>query len=115
MSTPKEQVIQLVNLIPKDKVSTYGEIAKQIKDHKISAQMVGWILSGMKVEEWDLCPWYRVVNKQGFISALKLGSKGMIQKQILLGEGYTLVEDFVDMSTHFWSFGDSNEPKDLFA
>lgn len=108
MPTPKEQVIRLVNLIPEGRVSTYGEIAKQIQDHKISAQMVGWILSGIKVEEWDLCPWYRVVNKQGFISALKLGSKGMIQKQILLGEGYTLIEDNVDMSVHFWSFEDGN-------
>jgi methylated-DNA-protein-cysteine methyltransferase related protein len=112
--TPKEQIIKLVNLIPEGKVSTFGEIAKHIQDHKISAQMVGWILSGMKTEEWKLCPWYRVVNKEGFISSLKLGSKGLVQKQILLGEGYTLIEDNVDMQKHFWGFGGDSELDVLF-
>jgi methylated-DNA-protein-cysteine methyltransferase related protein len=112
--TAKEQVIKLVNQIPDGKVSTFGEIAKQIQDHKISAQMVGWILSGMKTEEWELCPWYRVVNKEGYISSLKLGSKGLVQKQILLGEGYTLIEDNVDMQKHFWSFGDFPKLETLF-
>jgi methylated-DNA-protein-cysteine methyltransferase related protein len=112
--TPKEQVIKLVNQIPAGKVSTFGEIAKQIQDHKISAQMVGWILSGMKSEEWELCPWYRVVNKEGYISSLKLGTKGMVQKQTLLGEGYTLNEDNVDMQKHFWSFGDYDSLDILF-
>jgi methylated-DNA-protein-cysteine methyltransferase related protein len=112
--TAKEQVIKLVNQIPDGKVSTFGEIAKQIQDHKISAQMVGWILSGMKTEECEMCPWYRVVNKEGYISSLKLGSKGLVQKQILLGEGYTLIEDNVDMQKHFWGFGDCNDLDILF-
>jgi methylated-DNA-protein-cysteine methyltransferase related protein len=108
MPSPKEQVIELVKLIPQGKVTTFGEIAKYIQNHKISAQMVGWILSGMKSEEWDVCPWYRVVNKEGYISSLKLGTKGLVQKQILLGEGYTLIEDNVDMQTHFWSFSEGD-------
>jgi methylated-DNA-protein-cysteine methyltransferase related protein len=112
--TPKEQVIKLVNQIPAGKVSTFGEIAKHIQDHNISAQMVGWILSGMKSEEWESCPWYRVVNKEGYISSLKLGSKGLVQKQTLLSEGYTLIEDNVDMQKHFWSFGKDAELNILF-
>jgi methylated-DNA-protein-cysteine methyltransferase related protein len=100
-STYKQQVIALVNQIPAGKVTNFGTIGQRIG---ISGQMVGWILSGMKEEEWSLCPWYRVVAKDGFVSSLKLGSKGLVQTQILVSQGYNFVGDCVDMSKHFWNF-----------
>lgn len=104
----KQQVIDLVNQIPTNKVTNFGSIAKQIG---ISAQMVGWILSGLKEEEWSLCPWYRVVAKDGFISSLKLGAKGILQQQILVSEGYILVGDTVDLARHHWDF---NQEESIF-
>jgi methylated-DNA-protein-cysteine methyltransferase related protein len=101
MENTKTKVIELVNIIPAGKVTNYGTIGVLLG---ISGQMVGWILSGMKQEEWELCPWYRVVAKDGSISALKLGPKGMIQKQLLLDEGYTMQDDKVDMTKHYFGF-----------
>jgi alkylated DNA nucleotide flippase Atl1 len=57
-------------------------------------------MSGLSTKECDLIPWYRVVAKNGYISALKLGFKGQIQKDILIKQDYTLNGDFVDMKIH---------------
>lgn len=106
LQTTKQKVIDLVNKIPASRVTNFGSIGSQIG---ISGQMVGWILSGMREDEWNICPWYRVVAKDGYISSLKLGTKGLLQKQILEIEGYNFNEDCVDMSQHFWSFEENNE------
>jgi methylated-DNA-protein-cysteine methyltransferase related protein len=107
MTQYKQQVFELVNLIPAGRVTNFGTIGKLIG---ISGQMVGWILSGMSETEWntqDCVAWYRVVAKDGSISSLKLGIKGEIQRQILLDQGYTLIDNKVDMSQHFFGFEDS--------
>ena len=99
--TTKQKIIDLVNQIPAGRVTNFGSIGKQIG---ISGQMVGWILSGMREDEWSICPWYRVVAKDGFISSLKLGTKGLLQKQLLETENYSFNDNCVDMSKHFWNF-----------
>lgn len=96
-----KKIFDLVAQIPKGKIVYFGQIATQIG---VTAQLVGWQLSGMKQSEWELIPWYRVVAKNGFISSLKLGSKGLLQKQILLSEGYKLIDDTVDMEFHKFEF-----------
>jgi methylated-DNA-protein-cysteine methyltransferase related protein len=90
-----------VKLIPPNKVVYFGQIAGRVG---VSAQIVGFILSGMSVEESKDIPWYRVVAKNGHISALKLGYKGEIQKEILIKEGYVVIDNIVDMETHLWDF-----------
>ena len=107
----KHKVIALVNQIPQGKVTNFGSIAKQVG---IRAQLIGWILSGLSTTECDGCCWYRVVAKDGFISSLKLGTKGFIQKQILIEQGYDLVgegKNQVNMAIHFWDF--DNDESDL--
>lgn len=105
----KNKVFKAVKLIPEGKIAYFGQIANFIGS---DARTVGWILSGMGVEEYELIPWYRVVAKNGFISSLKLGEKGLLQKQILLKESYQVVDDCVDMDLHSFSFtkdGQTNE------
>lgn len=97
----KKQIFNLVAQIPEGKIVYFGQIANQVG---VTAQLVGWQLSGMKTEELDLIPWYRVVAKNGFISSLKLGHKGLLQKQILLKEGYKIDGDNVDMDFHRFEF-----------
>jgi len=97
MSEIKMQIIKLVSSIPEGKIAYFGQIGAECG---VSGQVVGWILSGMPESEWSSCPWYRVVSKNGFISSLKLGTKGLIQKQVLLDEGYTLIGDSIDMQKH---------------
>ena len=50
----------------------------------------------MTVEECESLPWHRIVAKDGYISAMNMGIKGQIQKQLLLDEGYTLIGDNID-------------------
>lgn len=89
MSQVKKLLIKLVNEIPKSRVTNFGALATVLSTQTgspISAQMVGWMLSGMPQEEWNMLPWWRVVAKDGYISSLKLGFKGNIQKDLLLKE-----------------------------
>jgi alkylated DNA nucleotide flippase Atl1 len=129
MPSVKAQIIEIVNKIPVGKVMYFGQIGKlilnksQMNNDKcdlispahwlsnelryssfagVSGQVVGFVLSGMPQEEWSLLPWYRVVAKDGYISSLKLGAKGLIQKQLLLDEGVFITEDHVDMHKHLF-------------
>jgi alkylated DNA nucleotide flippase Atl1 len=98
MSPLKEQIFAIVNRIPKWYISSYGMIAKILAveyGRNISAQMVGWTLSGMSRDEWNLCCRWRVVNKDGFISSSKLGEKGLVQAQLLEREGNDIENGFV--------------------
>jgi methylated-DNA-protein-cysteine methyltransferase-like protein len=93
----KKQIFDLVGTVPKGKIVYFGQIGDKIG---VTGQLVGWQLSGMNNQEMTAIPWYRVVAKNGFISSLKLGQKGLLQKQILLQEGYTITGDSVDMEKH---------------
>ncbi|USN54469.1 MAG: hypothetical protein H6765_08085 [Candidatus Peribacteria bacterium] len=42
-------------------------------------------------------PWWRVVAKSGYISALKLGDRGWKQIQLLEQEEIWVVNNYVDM------------------
>jgi alkylated DNA nucleotide flippase Atl1 len=74
----------------------------------VSGQVVGFMLSGLPQDQWNLLPWHRVVAKDGYISSLKLGAKGLIQKQLLLGENISIAEDRVDMAKHLFELNRSD-------
>jgi alkylated DNA nucleotide flippase Atl1 len=98
--TLKEQVFEIVRRVPIGKVIYYKQISDILAleyDQFVSAQVVGWALSGMKPHELDLCPWQRVVAKNGYIAALKLGSKGLLQVEILRSEGVEIIDNTVTM------------------
>jgi methylated-DNA-protein-cysteine methyltransferase related protein len=84
-------------MIPKGRVVYYGQLARLLG---VSAQVVGWTLSGMKQEEWPNLPWQRVVAKDGNISTLKLGQKGILQMDLLTQEGIEIIDETVDMSKY---------------
>lgn len=90
----KSKVYQFVKLIPEGRVVYYGMVASFVGT---DARTVGWILSGMREDEYDLIPWQRVVGKQGSIPADKLGFKGKLQRELLEKEGVEFVDDLVDM------------------
>jgi len=93
----KIAILELVVKIPPQKIVYFGQIAQYLNSNP---RTVGWILSGLTQDECDAVPWYRVVAKSGFISSLKLGFKGQVQREKLTKEGYTLNGDFVDMEVH---------------
>ncbi len=103
--TFRSKVFEAVALIPKGKVVNYGFIAVMIGQPRSSRQ-VGFALRSLSLEE-DIVPWWRVVNKQGYLS-IEHGEAGMekiIQKQLLEAEGVKVEEDFtVNMHDYFWKY-----------
>lgn len=86
----KDKVFLLVKQIPRGKISSFGRIGDRTG---INPRVVGFILSGMKRDEMNEIPWHRVVNRDGFISSIKLGDKGRLQEELLKAEGVA-VKDF---------------------
>jgi methylated-DNA-protein-cysteine methyltransferase related protein len=95
----KQQLLYEVNKIPAGKVLSYGEIGAKVG---ISGWIAGRILSGMTEEEMKNYAWQRVVNKQGYISALKLGFRGNLQIELLRAEGIEIPDSTVDMVVYSW-------------
>lgn len=99
MTPFKQNVIDVVKTIPTGKITSFGRISKVAGG---TAQSVGWVLSGMGVDESIDLPWHRVVAADGTISALKLGDKGRLQKIMLLEEGFQVAGDKVVLSENIW-------------
>ena len=99
MSEFKNRIVEFVRQIPSGKLVYFGLIAEHVGG---SAQSVGWVLTGLTPEESVGVPWHRVVAKTGYISALKLGEKGRLQKILLHEEGFEIIDDHVDVFGNLW-------------
>ena len=103
--TFSQSVYNIVSKIPKGKVMTYGQIASMLGGTQKS-RAVGWALRNLTVNEKDV-PWWRVVNKDGYIS-INQGKGGIekeIQRDLLLEDGIEIGDDLtVDMSKHLMKF-----------
>jgi len=111
MNSLKPDLIKLVNQIPHASVISFGVLAQQLNimtDATTSWRAVGRILTSMTTEERKLCPRRRVINKQWYISTLKLGQKWLIQIDLLKNEWINVSHDwYVDMSQYEWRFESS--------
>lgn len=107
MSEFKQKVIEYVRRVPESKLVYFGMIAEEVGG---TAQTVGWLLSGLTAEECEGLPWHRVVAKNGYISALKLGDKGRLQKLLLEEEGFEIIDDRVDIKRFLWSNNKDYDP-----
>jgi methylated-DNA-protein-cysteine methyltransferase-like protein len=96
-SSIRDKVFEVVNAIPTGRVTSYGSVGAVLG---ISGWEVGRLLSGLKEELWDSVMWQRVVAKDGFISSMKLGFRGQLQKELLMKEGIEIQGDSVVMDKH---------------
>lgn len=95
----KKIVLEFVSLIPYGKITSFGRIGYKTG---ISPRVVGFILSGMTKREMGIYPWFRVVDRNGFISSIKMGEKGLLQKALLEKEGVE-IEGFQIMGVErYW-------------
>ena len=76
-----EKIYQLVKLIPKGEVTTYGQIAKKLK---ISSRTVGWALHANHNSD---IPCHRVVTKNGRIAKNYSMGRWRKQRERLISEG----------------------------
>lgn len=95
-----EQVYQIVRLIPKGRVTSYGSIAKALGTPK-SSRMVGWAMNASHKHP-DI-PAHRVVNRIGMLTG-KMHFNPPTQMEFLLEkEGVKIENDkVVDFKILFW-------------
>ena len=100
MSDFFKDVIEVVKLIPKGKVSTYGMIANYLGAKK-SSRLVGWALN--KVSKNSEIPAHRVVNRNGLLTGKNNFPTQNYMKDELEREGLNIKEDsIVDFNKYLW-------------
>lgn len=93
------RVYEVVDRIPKGRVTTYGAIARMLGQPQ-RARMVGQAMHYASF--YTEAPCHRVVNSQG-----RLVPHWDQQRAILKVEGILFKENgFVDLKTHFWEDGE---------
>lgn len=96
-----DQVYQVVRLIPKGRVTSYGAIASFLGT-KGSARMVGYAMNAAHTV-FPPVPAQRVVNRNGLLTGkFHFGSENLMQ-QLLENEGVKVVNDqIVNFKEIFW-------------
>ena len=96
----KEKIYAYLQLIPKGKVVTYGQIAAYLGDKKL-ARAVGNALH--RNPDPEKLPCYKVVNAQGKLSAHFAFGGLDGQKSRLEAEGIEVANDKVDLEKYQWN------------
>lgn len=95
-----ENVYEAVQLIPRGKVATYGQIARMIGAPR-SSRAVGYALHANPRP--GVIPCHRVVNREGRLAPAFAVGGPEIQAQLLESEGVEVGEDFiVDLDAYLW-------------
>ena len=93
-------VFDVVRLIPKGRVTSYGAIAKYLGTPR-SSRMVGWAMNASHVLQ--NVPAHRVVNRNGLLTGKMHFSPPELMKELLRDEGILVKNDqIVDFAKYFW-------------
>jgi methylated-DNA-protein-cysteine methyltransferase related protein len=99
MASYYDDVYALVRRIPPGKVSTYGRIAALTPVPR-GARGVGWALAGLRSDQAQVVPWWRVINAAGRISN---EYNAVLQRELLEAEGVVFDEHgYVDLARYLW-------------
>lgn len=108
MSSFKEKVIQIVRMIPRGKVASYGQVALYCGLPRV-AREVGWTLRSMQED----VPWWRVINNAGRVSIEgNFHADKSTQSALLRAEGVEVSEDFtLDIEKYRWRISEEEVKK----
>lgn len=96
-----KDVLQVVELIPEGRVTSYGAIANYLGAKKAS-RSVGWALNGA-IKKSDDIPAHRVVNRLGILSGKMHFSSPTEMEDLLKSEGHQIEEDKIaNFKNVFW-------------
>ena len=96
-----DQVFELVRLIPKGRVTSYGAIAKSLGSGG-SARMVGYAMSNAGLSHPPV-PAHRVVNSTGLLTGKCHFSPPELMEELLHAEGIVVVDNKIkDFKVVFW-------------
>jgi methylated-DNA-protein-cysteine methyltransferase-like protein len=95
-----QQVFEVVKLIPKGRVTSYGAIARYLSSASAS-RMVGWAMNTSHTHE--NVPAHRVVNRNGLLTGKAHFSPPSLMEELLKAEGIEVREDkIVDFEKYYW-------------
>lgn len=100
----RDKVYDIVLQIPEGRVATYGQVAAMLGNPR-SARQVGFALRALTLDEQEI-PWWRVVNREGYISInhAKAGVEKSIQADLLRDEGITVNDQYIlDLERYLWN------------
>ncbi|RRR78291.1 MAG: MGMT family protein [Candidatus Viridilinea halotolerans] len=92
-------IYAIVRQIPAGRVSSYGRVAllAGLPGH---ARLVGYALHALRTSDPEDVPWWRVVNRHGFISN---AYEPDMQRALLEAEGVEVGEDHcIDLARFLW-------------
>lgn len=96
-----QDVYDVVRLIPRGRVCTYGAIANYLGAKK-SSRMVGWAMNQSHTEK-PVVPAHRVVNRNGLLTGKHHFSNENTMEEKLKEEGIAVQDDrIVDLTKYFW-------------
>ena len=95
-----EDVYDVVRLIPKGRVTSYGAIAAYLGSRG-SSRMVGWAMNAS--HHLEDVPAHRVVNRKGLLTGKFHFDGTNVMQQLLESEGIVVKNNqIVDFEAHFW-------------
>lgn len=95
-----DNVYEVVRLIPRGRVTSYGAIAHFLGT-KGSSRMVGWALSAASIPKG--IPAHRVLNRVGVLSGKHHFGSPKTMQRLLEKEGIAVRNDqVVDFASRFW-------------
>lgn len=96
-----EQVYDVVRLVPKGRVTSYGAIAAYLGT-KMSARMVGWAMNGAH-HVLPKVPAHRVVNRNGMLSGKAHFATPTLMEELLAKEKVFVKDDVIqDFKSKYW-------------
>lgn len=100
-----ESVYEVVKLIPKGRVTSYGSIAKYLGSAR-SSRMVGWAMNAAHNKP-DV-PAHRVVNRNGLLTGKHHFSSPTRMQELLEAEGIRIVDDKIqNFQVVFWDVSEA--------
>jgi methylated-DNA-protein-cysteine methyltransferase-like protein len=96
-----DQVFELVRLIPKGRVTSYGAIARSLGSGG-SARMVGYAMSNAGLSHPPV-PAHRVVNSTGLLTGKFHFSPPELMQELLQAEGIVVLDNKIkNFKSVFW-------------
>ncbi len=96
-----QQVYQVVRLIPKGRVTSYGAIAKYLGAAR-SSRMVGWAMNNSH-QQTEYVPAHRVVNRNGLLTGKHFFASPTQMQELLEAEGIQIKKDQIQNFTSvYW-------------
>jgi len=96
-----EQVYQVVRLIPKGRVTSYGAIANYL-GAKSSSRVVGYAMNAVHSQK-EYVPAHRVLNRNGQLTGKHHFETPFQMQELLEKENIKVKNDtVVDLKKHYW-------------